>query len=171
MMANLTVEIDTSGVRRFFEELSQRGIDAAWTRTLRKTGAWIKSQTAKEVSTETKIPQKELRRRLRYYLKGYGEKVWLGLRPLAAHRLGKTKRTRTGVTAGKFRFPGAFTFGNKSGKPAFYRRNGQVELARLEWDEAGKKAFENVAGRIEARLQIIMKQELNYELMKAQGRA
>ncbi|MDR2366132.1 MAG: hypothetical protein LBD68_09850 [Zoogloeaceae bacterium] len=170
-MANeIRVQFDISRVVRLFDDLSRNGLNQAWKTTLRKTGGWMKSQVAKAVSADSRIPQKALRSRLLFYLKQYGEKFWLGMNPIAAHRLGKTRKTRRGVTAGRFSFPGAFTFGNQPGKPAFRRVQGKVELARLEWNEAGERAFQGVIPRIEARLLKTLEQELHYRLLKEQGK-
>ncbi|MET3172154.1 UNVERIFIED_ORG: hypothetical protein ABIC72_006612, partial [Burkholderia sp. 1988] len=54
----MKVEIDIREVTAALHGLSSSAMQAAWRRTLRKTAAWIKSQTGKEVSRSTQIPQK-----------------------------------------------------------------------------------------------------------------
>lgn len=86
-MNRLKVEIDVGAVTAVLQGLSPSAMQAAWRRTLRKTAAWIKSQTAKEVSAATRIPQKTIRRRLYFFLRSADTgKVWLGLNPIEAHR-------------------------------------------------------------------------------------
>jgi len=171
-MNTLSVHFDTSPLTEMMALLSGKALDAAWRRALRKTLAWAKSQTAKTLSAETAIPQKILRRRLRTRLGKTGT-VWLGLNPVKAHRLGNTRQTKAGVTAGRARFPGAFLVGRAPGTPAF-RRVGKARLPikaeTLEWDVAGERGFEEVARQAENRLLTVLSQEINYELLKVTGR-
>ncbi|WP_122793105.1 phage tail protein, partial [Burkholderia pseudomallei] len=108
-MNRLKVEIDVGAVTAVLQGLSPSAMQAAWRRTLRKTAAWIKSQTAKEVSAATRIPQKTIRRRLYFFLRSADTgKVWLGLNPIEAHRLGSVAKTRKGMRAGRTSFEGAW---------------------------------------------------------------
>ena len=102
-MDRLKVEIDIKQVTAALDGLSSAAMQAAWRRTLRKTAAWIKSQTSKEVSAATKIPQKVIKSRLYFFLRSADTgKVWLGLNPVEAHRIGTVTKTGKGMRAGRF---------------------------------------------------------------------
>lgn len=103
---------DTGAVERILKKLSDEALDEAWRRALQKTGAWIKTRVTQELSKTAKIPRKALmvggrrRPRLEAYFDRNDEgimKVWLGLRPIDAHRLAYGKgatQTRSGGARG-----------------------------------------------------------------------
>lgn len=176
MTDTIKVEIDISKVLNLVRNLPPSAMQNAWRRTLRKTANWVKSQTAKAVSKQTKIPQKLLRQRLYFFLRSRDTgKVWLGLNAIEAHRLGKTRQTRTGVTAGRFRFDGAWMMKKVSPDGPVYRRKGKgrlpYEQVKYDWSGAGDAAFREAATRAEERLMVVLRQEVNYEIQKALGRA
>lgn len=85
----------------------------AWRRALQKTGAWVKTCVTRKLGKTAKIPRKALMvggRRSRLRLEAYFDrndegvmKVWLGLRPVDAHRLAYGKgatQTRGGGARG-----------------------------------------------------------------------
>lgn len=88
MGTNLGVEINADKVLEMFKHFSPAQAEAAWRRTLRKTGNYMKTLVGREVSKAKQIPLKVLRDRLNFYLKSPSTaKVWLGLNPIEAHRL------------------------------------------------------------------------------------
>ena len=70
MSSTIKVELDIKQVLDLMHGLPPAAMQNAWRRTLRKTANWVKSQTAKAVSKETRIPQKLLRQRLYFFLRG-----------------------------------------------------------------------------------------------------
>lgn len=187
MSDKIKVEVDASGALAVMRELSPEMMDRAWRRTLRKTGVWIKSQTAKAVSKETKIPQKVLRARINYYSKWNATgKVWLGLNPLEAHKIayGQAHNAGRGVTVGRNRFPGAWMMPVRAGQAGQRRYTGKeivmqrigksrlpIEKVMFDWEQSGRKSLEIVAERVKERLMVILEQEVNYEIQKAIGNA
>ena len=176
MSSSLKIDIDVGHVLKLVQGLPPSAMQNAWRRTLRKTGNWIKGLTAKAVGTEMKVPQKLIRQRLYFFLRSRDSgKVWLGLNPLEANRLGAVRQTRTGVTAGRHRFAGAWRMDKRAPDGPVYQRVGKERLpykkVRLDWGPEGEAAFRVAAARAEERLLIILKQEVNYELQKAIGRA
>lgn len=176
MSTTLNVEIDIDQVLRLARELPPSAMQNAWRRTLRKTSNWIKGQTAKSVSQSTKIPQKLLRRRIYFFLRSRDTgKVWLGLNAIEANRLGKVRQTRNGVTAGRFRFDGAWLMSKVAPDGPIYHRKGKermpYEQVKYDWSGAGEAAFREVAARAEERLLVVLRQEVNYEIHKALDRA
>ncbi|MEJ0003458.1 MAG: phage tail protein [Pararobbsia sp.] len=175
-MDGLKVEIDIKRLTATLERLSAAAMQAAWRRTLRKTAAWIKSQTGKEVSAATKIPQKVVKRRLYFFLRSSDSgKVWLGLNPIEAHRLGTVRRTSKGMRAGRSTFGGAWRQTKLKPEGPLYRRTGKsrtpFEMVTVDWSQSGDSAFRKAAQRCEARLMTILEQEVHYEIQKAAGRA
>lgn len=176
MAETLKVEIDINQVLALTHGLSQAAMTNAWRRTLRKTANWVKSQTAKAVSKETRIPQKLLRQRLYFFLRSRNTgKVWLGLNAIEAHRLGNPKQTRRGVTVGRHRFEGAWMMSKAAPDGPVYRRKGKdrmpYEMVKKDWSGQGEAAFRSAAMKAEERLMVVLRQEVNYEIHKAVGRA
>lgn len=172
----LRVEINSDKALRILHQLTPSAMKNAWRRTLRKTNVWIKGQVAKAVSKDSKIPQKVLRGRIYFFLKSYDTgKVWLGLNAVEAERLGNPKQTRSGITAGRFRFQSAWVMKRVAPDGPVYRRTGKARLpyerVKYDWADAGEAAFRSVAALAEQRLLTILKQEVNYEIQKAIGNA
>ena len=173
MSESLQIEIDAERLLRFFQQLPEAAFMSAWRRALRKTGNWVKSRVAKEVSKATKIPQKVLRSRMGFYLRDAQRgKIWLGLNEVGAHRLGVPRQTRKGVSVRGQRFDSAFLI---PGKVGVFRRQGRerapLERVNVDWSAAGEAAFNRVVKEVEARLLEVLEQEINYEIHKAVGRA
>lgn len=204
MTDTIKVEIDIKQVLDVMRGLPPSAMQNAWRRTLRKTANWVKGQTAKAVSKETRIPQKLLRQRLYFFLRSKDTaKVWLGLNALEADRLGTPRQTRTGVSVGRYRFDSAWIYRSKHSDGGSERsikirhRDGTVETkkyhssdantgkvfrrvgkartpyerVKVDWSKAGDAAFRAAAARAEERLMIVLRQEVNYEIQKAIGRA
>lgn len=112
MGTNLGVEINADKVLEMFKHFSPAQAEAAWRRTLRKTGNYMKTLVGREVSKAKQIPLKVLRDRLNFYLKSPSTaKVWLGLNPIEAHRLAYgsgAKQRGNGVKAGRHHFSGGW---------------------------------------------------------------
>ncbi|WP_176307946.1 phage tail protein [Burkholderia ambifaria] len=175
-MDDLKIEIDIKEATTVLQGLSPTAMQAAWRRTLRKTAGWIKSQTAKEVGAATKIPQKAIRRRLYFFLRSADTgKVWLGLNPIEAHRLGNATRTRKGMRVGRQSFEGAWRQTNRKPDGPIYERVGKermpYRMVTVAWQQSGDPAFRRAAKACEARLMVILRQEVNYELQKVMRRA
>ncbi|AEA61353.1 MULTISPECIES: phage tail protein [Burkholderia] len=172
----LKVEIDVKGALEALAALPPAAMQSAWRRTLRKTAAWIKSQTAKDVGRATGIQQKVIRQRTYFYMRSADSgKVWLGLNPIGAHRLGAVRRTRKGIRAGKTLFEGAWRMTEKAPDGPVFRRTGKgrtpIEVVRFDWAHEGDPAFRRAARACEERLLAVLRQEVNYEIQKAAGRA
>jgi len=175
-MDRLKIELDVRQVTETLQGLPSSAMQAAWRRTLRKTAAWIKSQTAKEVSGATKIPQKVIKNRLYFFLRSADTgKIWLGLNPVEAHRIGTVSKTSKGMRAGRMTFEGAWRQTTRNPDGPLYRRTGKArtpfEAVTVGWSDSGDPAFRRAAKLCEARLMVILKQEVNYEIQRAIGRA
>ncbi|MGC0151888.1 hypothetical protein ACPRNU_05455 [Chromobacterium vaccinii] len=166
-------ELDIRPVLALSAGLREEAIRQAWRRALRKTGEWVKTHVARQLAGEVKIPVKLIKQRLYFFLRSLMQgKVWLGINPIEAGRLGKVRQTRAGVTAGRHRFPGAWVMKYRDPN-GVYRRTGNdrglYEKVRFEWDDAAERVFRRVAGEAEARLLVVLEQEIRWELRKVTG--
>lgn len=161
MIETLKVEIDVNQAFALLRGLPPSALQNAWRRTLRKTANWIKSQTAKAVSKETKIPQKLLRQRLYFFLRSRDTgKVWLGLNAIEANRLGKPRQTRRGVTVGRHRFEGAWMMRQAAPDGPVYRRKGKDRMPyEMVKHDCSASRFVRVA-RISRRTRRLMLRQL-----------
>jgi hypothetical protein len=177
MSDTLSINVDVSDVLKALDGLNEAAMVAAWRRTLRKTAAWVKGKTAKAVSHEAQISLKIIRSRLAVLDRSRdAQEIRLNLRNIAARRLGKPRQPRhgTGVIVGGRSFPGAFLQKSR-GRDEVFKREGAarypIRVEKIEWAEQGKEAFLRVIAETEARLMVILRQEVNYELQKALGNA
>lgn len=182
MIDRINIEIDVSHVRDMAANLTKKSAEDAWRRTLGKLGVWVKGQTAKAVSKEARIAQKLVRKRIYFFLRSWSQgKVWLGLNSIPARRLGRLQTTSKGITAGRHRFPGAWTMTKVDPDGPVYVRVGEerrpykkrrmYKEVKFDWEQAGERAFREAAKRAEVRLIEILRQEINYEIHKAIGNA
>lgn len=179
MIEKIKVEVDVAVAMSILRNLGKPAMQRAWRRTLRKTSNWVKGQAAKAVSSKTKIPQKVLKSRIYFFLRdGNTGKVWLGLNPLEAERLGKPRQTKSGVTVAKRRFNHAWVM-KPSSKAAESKIGGVFERVgkarnpfrrvKIDWSSEGEAAFKTVATAAQQRLIELLMQEVNYEILKAKG--
>jgi len=157
--------------------LTKRKVEVAGFRSVRKTARWVKTHLARELSKELQIVQKIIRQRLRVYVKdkkAMQAKVWMGMYKIKASRLGRVRQTRTGVSVGRHRFPGAFQATMKTYHTDVYERRDDarlpIDLVELDISEKAMKVLNAVSERTEARLMKIMQQEINYEIQKLKNR-
>lgn len=176
-MLDLKVELDPRALQRLTDgfALSESAVRGAARRAVAKATKWTQMTASRKISAELRVAQKVMRSRLRTYVKGTGEerKVWLGLNSLAASRLGSPRQTRSGVQVGRHQLPGAFIVRKYGG--GVYRRTGAarfpIELVKIPIREEAAQALRAAALDAEARLLVLLRQELNYEFQKLLGRA
>ncbi len=135
--------IDTSQVAILADAFgaTMKQMEAAEIRALNKTMNWLRTHAVRAVSEETKIAAKVVRQRIRAFKatrrRRFG-RVWAGLRPLAAHRLGAAKQLRRGVRAGRHVFEGAFVVATSKGKQVVFQRTGEAKRKMTKGRYAGK---------------------------------
>lgn len=163
-------------------------------RALRKTAQWYFRQIMREIQQATGINQKALKPRARITVleQSLYANVWFGLDPMEAHRVGRARQTRAGVSVGRgHRFESAFLaaadFGNSGraeqkvwrrkvrgkGSTAATRRmlrneelagRFPLELMKVPVYEAAAAIFARHRAGARQRYQQILRQELNYAL-------
>lgn len=107
-------------------------VEKAMTSTVNRMASWLKTQSARGLSTHLEIPQNVLRRRLKNFRlrrsQGTTEvNVWYGLNPISFIRL-KPKKTGTGIQAGKHSVEGGFIASGKNGNRQVFKRRGAKRL-------------------------------------------
>ena len=130
----ITVQVDERRIRKALVEsgLSEKQVQRAARSALKKTQAWVKSRSIKELSSELRIQQKIIRRRVRAVKprndsKGLKARIWYGVAPVAMINLG-ARQTSLGVRAQQGRFVrSAFISAGRKGAQVF-KRKGRARL-------------------------------------------
>lgn len=190
MSVVLKVEMDVKQAMSAINGLPPSAMQAAWRRTLRKVSTWVKSQVARSVAKETRIPRKVLVQRIYFFLRSRDSgKVWLGLNAIEAHRLGSVRDlggggagfagpggvvvTDSRKTGPRRYYQNAWTMHKRNPNGPIYSRIGKARapygIVKVDWGGAGEKAFREAAAMVEERLLIVLRQEVNYEIHKALG--
>lgn len=171
----ITISIDPRQIEAAIE-----GYDAyahqAWTamrRAVNKTGRWVASQGAREISKAHDVPLKALRSRRRVatrLARGAMDSahVFFGTLPIAASYLGKPKQTATGAIVGKYQFDGAFVAKMPSGHVGIFKRKGHARLPIEEQRvllSGAPAAIQRIAALGPERLRTTFLQELRYETL------
>lgn len=111
----ITVRAEARGLDQIVQELgaSDKHVRAAINSTIRKVGAWARTQSARGLAKRLQMPQRVLRYRMRSLKltqtgNGAEIKLWYGLNPVAIIHLNAKKRARgVGAMGGRF-VPGGF---------------------------------------------------------------
>ena len=107
------VQISDADWKDIQQELwaTEKELNAAVKRAIRKVSLWLKRQIARGISRETGIAQKALRARLHHIMytrRDLRAVVWLGLNAVPAHLTGTPRQSARGVRVAKRSYPGAF---------------------------------------------------------------
>lgn len=192
---------NAASVLEHLQKLGPEAMRNAQRRAINKTLIWVRGKAARAISAQEKIALKAVRERLIVYpIQGKGEKgkLWFGLNPLAAKRIGRVSASKSGVSVAGRRFEGAFyrqvyerngrdiliRTHSKHYDPARYfpakkspraidpKLRNRFPLANAKVEiESARSHFERWLKEAEARLLVLMRQEVNYELQKMVNRA
>ncbi|KVR28632.1 hypothetical protein WL61_23230 [Burkholderia ubonensis] len=129
----IDISIDEIGLESVeaFLAATPKQIDAAMASTFIKMARWFTTKSVRELAKHLKLPQKEVRRRLRTFrlarvAGGKGVRVWYGLDPMGMIHL-NARQTRQGVSAYGGRFvKGAFIANGRAGAGGPASSNRQV---------------------------------------------
>lgn len=184
---SMQMQIDTSRVVFLADAFgaSIKQMQAAELRALNKTMSWLRTRAVRAVSKEMKVAAKVVRQRIRAFkasrARRYG-RVWAGLQAIAAHRLGKIKKLRRGVRAGRHTFEGAFPVDTGKGKIAIFQRTGESKRKMRKGRYAGKlrepiervdldidtptvrDALDELFTEAQQRFFVVFRQELKYQV-------
>ncbi len=134
-------------------------------RAFRKTLKWLQGQVITYATKELGILRKSLKQR--WFIDLATSTLWIGLNPVAAHRAGKARKTKTGVKVSSYDFEGAFIASmNSNNDLLVMRRVGKhrlpIDKEFVEVDEEITLAFNKFKKLAVARFEVIFKQELNF---------
>ena len=116
-MIELEVNADDLDTIREAVGATEKIAEQALLQSLKRTQRWLRTQVQREIAKATKLPVKAVRARVRLRVPTKGNleaRIWIGLNPVSPSRAGKPrgarpgKPARSGVVAGKYRFPQAF---------------------------------------------------------------
>lgn len=154
-------------------EATRKQLETAVGRALRKTGAWLRTHSVRELGRELGITQAPLRQRFQLYprIRDGEVKVWVGLRPLSVHYLGTPRQTPTGVRVKRRDYEGAFIEPMRTRYPLVWQRKGRerlpIERVTEELGDVAVTVVERWERRVERRFVEIFEQEARYVLSDA----
>lgn len=186
---------DARKLEQFRQAAPKEAADAQ-RRAINKTLRWLRTHMSRAISRRDRIAVTAVRQRLSAYAirpGGKQGKLWLGLDPLEASRLGKVRQTATGVSVAGRRFRGAFYQKVYGGKPDVWIRThskhfstsaypgvamggpaidegmaGRFPVAKVKVSiEDVREEFEQWVDRAAERLAVVLQQEMRYAMMKA----
>ncbi|WP_281982972.1 hypothetical protein [Azonexus hydrophilus] len=160
---------------KVFGEHSRRMVENAVRRATRKAKASITVKIDKILREKgINIGQYVRRYRVRFYFRdeGMSIKTYIGLNPIAVHKLGGAVQTRSGVQVGNMKFPGTFIIRRYGG--GVYRRAGldrfPLVMEKAQVNVTPHELGSQLLGFARARFEAILQQEMNYEFQKGIGR-
>ena len=117
-------------------DIQEKLVQIAAYRALNKTARWLKTQTIRQISSETGLTQKLIRKRM-HMLQASRRNLRAMLtsrnQHIPASELGRMRESGKGAKAGKFYFEGGFVAHMPStGKASIYRRQHQARLPLRE---------------------------------------
>lgn len=169
---------DLRDINSFFVRLAPEAIDRAIDRAINKTARYTMTRIARESALAIGVKLKALRGRLRSYTKERGglsvkKKIWFGANPMSAKYLGKPTRVTGGIRTGNRLWAGAFS-NEKLGGHVFRRTTpNRLPIDRMDENihDSVNAAMIDAYDYAEARVMVVLQQELNYEFLKLIGRA
>lgn len=131
----IELDIDSSDLVRAAREIgaSERQVRAALRTTVNKMAAWAKTRSVRELSSELRMTQRIIRRRLRatrtrQSAQGVQASVWYGTLPVSLIHLG-ARKAKGGVRAQGGRFvQSAFIARGRGGREQVFKRKGRERL-------------------------------------------
>lgn len=129
----IEIDVQESGLESIerFLAATPKQVDRAMSSTFAKLARWLTTKSIRELAKHLKLPQKEVKRRLRTFrlsrvAGGQGVRVWYGLDPMGMIHLG-ARQTKEGVTAYGGRFvKSAFIARGRAGQGGPADTNKQV---------------------------------------------
>lgn len=125
-------------------------LEKATQRAIRKTMRWLQTRISRELAQSLGVPQRAIKPRLSLTQTGKGTQgvhiLWLGTAPLAAEQAGKPRQTKSGVTVGKRKFPGAFYRDVYGDGPKVWIRASRANALGMDLPQWGKPQRSRASG-------------------------
>lgn len=154
----MQVKINTTGIVTLADAFgaTTKQMRKAEVRALNKTLRWVLKNVVRNISKEAKVAQKLIRQRVRAFkatARNRSGRVWAGLDPIAAHRLGKVRQLkRGGVRAGRHKFNDAFIHTSSRGNVTIFQRTGEAKRTTKRGRYAGTGIKREPVERVELEL-------------------
>ncbi|AUI88156.1 phage tail protein [Vibrio azureus] len=162
-------QLDTTFIHRY--EAFEKAIPKAVIRAASLTSRWLRGVSMAELGYEMSIDIKALRSRFRVYKKGRVSKVWIGVRDIGVHRLGRPVQTRSGVQVGEHFFAGAFISPMDSDQLLVWRRRGKsnkrIESVTIEIHDEVDAIVESYLPDINRKFEAFFHREFKHVLSLA----
>lgn len=138
-------------------------------RATSKTLTTLRRAVLRDIAGKAGIPQKILAGRV-FIKRPTAQKnrglLWVGVKPIPAHRLGEPRQTKKGVRVGRRSFPDAFIWQPGKTKLVFRRKDKRrlpIQLEQIELDSDSRKYLELARDRYP----VVLVQEANFEIKKS----
>lgn len=164
--------IKASGLDQIGRDLgaSTKQIEAAMRSSVSRVTRWAGNEAARRISKATKITGKVIKGRMRVEVMGKDGvlgRVWAGLQAIPLKAM-KPRQTRSGVTAGPAKVPGAF-ISKKIGGHVFKRKGPKrlpIEKQTYRIIDPGLDAMGSLEREIGDRLMREFEHQLQWQLTK-----
>jgi len=167
MARGFEMKIDLSGESDISSLISAttEQLERAAHRAMTKTAQWLRTYSVRELGQELGVKQEPLRKRFKVFpQRGKGEvRFWVGLDPIAVHRLGDPTVTASGVRVKGRDYDGAFIAPMKSSEKLVFRRRGKerTPIYKVEQDinDEAVSVIERWERRVFVRFKELFEQE------------
>jgi hypothetical protein len=134
----ITLQVSAAQIKAFQDlaKVIPKAAKAAQRRAINKTLGWLRTHIGRAVSRQERIAVAAVRQRLRSYpIKGSAAqgKLWFGINPLEASRIGRARQTATGVSVAGRRYQGAFYKRVYGGRADIWIRTGSKQFSASDY--------------------------------------
>lgn len=137
-------------VLEHFAKLAPKAAATAQRRAINKTIGWLRTHIARAVSKEQRLAQRAVRQRLRSYpVKGNATagKLWFGIDPIEASRIGRPRNTAAGVSVAGRRYAGAFYKRVHGSNPDIWIRTASKHFRAQDYPDAALTSSLHTGGQ------------------------
>ncbi|MEL6113761.1 phage tail protein [Photobacterium sp. SP02] len=167
---NTQMVVDTEFLEKF-KHLPDE-LNKAVRRAIRSVNNWFKAVTMAELGFELNIEAKSFRTRFRVYQSGRTSKLWVGVRKIGVHRLGKPVQTKSGVQVGEHFFDGAFINPMDSDQLLVFRRTMKgrksIQLVTMDISDQAEEIIDSYLPELNRKFEEHFHREFRYVLSGAQ---
>lgn len=158
---------------RVLEKFSQLPVELAKAarRAVVKTNRWLRAVSMADLGYELSIDSKAMKTRYRVYQRGQTSKLWVGVREVGVHRLGKPVQGRDGVTVGRHFYKGAFISPMDSDQLLVFRRQSRarksIKLVTMDISEQSEEIIESYLPELNRKFEEHFHHEFKFVLSSA----
>ncbi|MDM9555655.1 hypothetical protein QU926_18710 [Pseudomonas asiatica] len=136
----ISLRVDPQDVKGFqdFIRLVPKAVAAAQLRAINKVLRWLRTHIARDVGRQERIAIAAVRQRLKAFpvsSNGQG-RLWFGINPIEASRVGRPRQTRSGVSVAGRRYEGAFFRRVYGGSPDIWIRTASKHFDASDYPDS-----------------------------------